>query len=221
MYWERQRVPFFRRRNREKRINFGPHTQPALWSPWILTAGPWLLLEGWPPPALAGQRLPCLVIIPGPLTPWRLMTLYQFCSPAGGGRSQADESLHQHDREEALQHLALREQSGQLQVKAAGSPRECGICTHHPLQPQPAPVPGARSRAARAFWKTLIGGGCLGGPYAPSTPAIAYPAVKLNPVSKALLHLDDTCLNKRGNDTHAATKAARSALTCGTYMNPP
>lgn len=40
-------------------------------------------------------------------------------SPAGGGRGQAHESVHQHDREEALQHHALREQPGQLQVKTS------------------------------------------------------------------------------------------------------
>lgn len=40
---------------------------------------------------------------------------------AGGGRGQAHESLYQHDREETLQHVALREQPGQLQVKAASA----------------------------------------------------------------------------------------------------
>ena len=43
----------------------------------------------------------------------------------------------------------------------------------------------------------------------------------LNPVSKALLLLDDTCLKKRGNETHAATKAAGSALTPWSRHEPP
>lgn len=41
---------------------------------------------------------------------------------AGGGCGQAHESLHQHDREEALQHDTLCQQPGQLQVKAGRSP---------------------------------------------------------------------------------------------------
>lgn len=41
---------------------------------------------------------------------------------AGSGCGQAHESLHQHDCEEALQHDTLRQQPGQLQVKAGQSP---------------------------------------------------------------------------------------------------
>lgn len=44
---------------------------------------------------------------------------------AGGGRGQAHESLHQHDREEALQHHTLHEQPGQLQVRVAVNPHAC------------------------------------------------------------------------------------------------
>lgn len=51
-----------------------------------------------------------------------------MCFPwAGGGRGQAHESLHQHDCEEALQHVPLCEQPGQLEVKAGGRGRIFGI----------------------------------------------------------------------------------------------
>lgn len=50
------------------------------------------------------------------------MCVWVLLFPAGGGCGQAHESLHQHDREEALQHHPLREQPGQLQVKKASKP---------------------------------------------------------------------------------------------------
>lgn len=45
--------------------------------------------------------------------------MWALLSPAGGGRGQAHESLHQHDCEEALQHHAVSEQPGQLQVNTS------------------------------------------------------------------------------------------------------
>lgn len=62
-----------------------------------------------------------MVVGLGPLARQRLVTLCRSASLAGGGRGQAHESLHQHDREEALQHLALRQQPGQLQVNPGRS----------------------------------------------------------------------------------------------------
>lgn len=71
-----------------------------------------------------GPRLPalgggCLIVGLGPLALRTLGDRGPTAPSAGGGRGQAHESLHQHDCEEALQHLPLREQPGQLQVKAA------------------------------------------------------------------------------------------------------
>lgn len=96
----------------------------------------------------------------------------RFCL-AGGGRGQAHESLHQHDCEEALQRLALREQPGQLQVKARAGRRVSGICTRHPLA-SAGSCWGAQSRAVQAFWKPLVEGGVSEGPFAPSASVIMY-----------------------------------------------
>lgn len=133
---------------------------------------------GWCPPCQEKPRFPGPLIIgsgtaAGPWVPSASLPLPEFpltwrplCSPrAGGGRGQAHESLHQHDREETLQHIALREQPGQLQVKVGGSRRVFSIRTCCPL----ASVACAQSqgRAAPPFWKPLGGGRCLRGSFRP------------------------------------------------------
>ena len=70
----------------------------------------------------------------GPIVPAETLTVCPFCFPWAGGRcGQAHESLHQHDREETLQRVTLREQPGQLQVKAGGSRRVFSVRMGHPL----------------------------------------------------------------------------------------
>lgn len=63
--------------------------------------------------------------------------------PAGGGCGQAHEGLHQHDCEEALQHLTLCQQPGQLQVKGAPLTTSAGSETSGTSQALArAPLPG-------------------------------------------------------------------------------
>ena len=158
----------------QKQLNFWPNPQPASW----IHRGRLLAFAAGRArlPALGGG---CLIVGLGPRA---LRTLGDrgptLFPPAGGGRGQAHESLYQHDREEALQHLALREQPRQLQVKAGLSPRELSTCTRHP-PPRPRRLPRLQSelRPPGTFQKPLVGGKCLGGPFALSIPAIGYSAV--------------------------------------------
>lgn len=67
-------------------------------------------------------------------------------SPAGGGCGQAHESLHQHDREEALQYNTLREQPGQLQVKTS---KPMSFSDLNVPRPAPGPDPALETQLPR------------------------------------------------------------------------